>query len=44
MMNTLFKSPKFMLGAVILIVLMVFTLCYPIVDKDDPLIMSGRPY
>lgn len=44
MIKTLFSSPKFVIGILILTVLLAFTLLYPQVNTDDPMIMSGRPY
>lgn len=44
MIKTLLNSNKFMIGLIILTFLLLFTLLYPVINQEDPLAMSSRPY
>jgi peptide/nickel transport system permease protein len=44
MVKTLFKSSKFMIGITILLLLLAFTLIYPMINQGDPFNMDGRSF
>lgn len=44
MIKTLIKSPKFIIGFLIIFILLSFTLIYPLINLGDPFEMSGRGF
>jgi peptide/nickel transport system permease protein len=43
-LRTLFKSPKFVIGFTLLLVISTFVIGYPMVNKSDPFEMMGMSY